>query len=105
MGGGIFDPLSGIPFDVQQSNTLTSECVDSQTPSTGHTISPSDSPVNDGYDGTIDKVIPPNKWFYEDDDEVPEIDEETLYRWYHHDPWEDERGSDSDVSFYSNFSI
>ncbi|KAI3742640.1 hypothetical protein L1987_60332 [Smallanthus sonchifolius] len=46
-----------------------------------------------------------DKWFYEDGDEIPEVDEDTLYRWYHHGPWEDERGYDSDVSLDSIFSI
>ncbi|KAD6118654.1 hypothetical protein E3N88_09925 [Mikania micrantha] len=43
--------------------------------------------------------VPDFLWDYPDD-----VDEATIYRWMNHDPWEDERDTDSDYSFDSIFN-
>ncbi|KAD7478782.1 hypothetical protein E3N88_01918 [Mikania micrantha] len=39
-----------------------------------------------------------------DDDVDDDIDEKTINRWRNHDPWEDERSTESDCSFDSIFN-
>ncbi|KAD2804724.1 hypothetical protein E3N88_38101 [Mikania micrantha] len=46
-----------------------------------------------------DEYVPADPWAVDDD-----VDEETLNRWRNHDPWEDERSTDSDCSFDSIFN-
>ncbi|KAD3067469.1 hypothetical protein E3N88_35349 [Mikania micrantha] len=41
-----------------------------------------------------DEYVPNDPWAVDDD-----VDEETINRWRNHDPWEDERSTDSDCSF------
>ncbi|KAD7117718.1 hypothetical protein E3N88_04986 [Mikania micrantha] len=44
-----------------------------------------------------DEYVPNDPWTVGDD-----VDEETLNRWRNHDPWEDERNTDSDVSIFND---
>ncbi|KAD7477059.1 hypothetical protein E3N88_00195 [Mikania micrantha] len=46
-----------------------------------------------------DEYVPNDPWAVDDD-----VDEETINRWRNHDPWEDERSTDSDCSFDSIFN-
>ncbi|KAD3068834.1 hypothetical protein E3N88_36714 [Mikania micrantha] len=45
-----------------------------------------------------DEYVPNDPWAVDD------VDEETINRWRNHDPWEDERSTDSDCSFDSIFN-
>ncbi|KAD4179921.1 hypothetical protein E3N88_28512 [Mikania micrantha] len=45
-----------------------------------------------------DEYVPNDPWAVDD------ADEETINRWRNHDPWEDERSTDSDCSFDSIFN-
>ncbi|KAD4386263.1 hypothetical protein E3N88_26432 [Mikania micrantha] len=46
-----------------------------------------------------DEYVPNDPWAVDDD-----VDEETINRWRNHNPWEDERSTDSDCSFDSIFN-